>query len=164
MLAPMSDSAAHDYPSLDELLSQSDLRTRAEPMAGGMYRMRWGSALVIVGVSGQAVVAIAPMFRNPPAERQDEFYRRLLEANATMGGMASFALQPDGWVVLHAGRSRKGLDAHELAMLVSSVGRFADELDDKLIGEFFAPPRGAGAEDDEVEGEGAAEDRAETGA
>ena len=83
-------------------------------------------------------VAIAPLFRNPPATRREEFYKRLLEANATMGGMAGFALQPDGWVVLHAGRSRKGLDAHELAMLVSSVGRFADELDDKLIAEFFA--------------------------
>ena len=59
-----------------------------------------------------------------PTTRREDFYRRLLEANATMGGMAGFALQPDGWVVLHAGRSRKGLDAHELAMLVSSVGRF----------------------------------------
>ena len=133
MLAAMSD-----YPSLDELLTEAELRKRAEPMEGGMFRLRWGSALVIVGVSGQAVVAIAPLFRNPPATRREEFYQRLLEANATMGGMAGFAIQPDGWVVLHAGRSRKGLDAHELAMLVSSVGRFADELDDKLIAEFFA--------------------------
>ena len=135
MLAAMSD----DYPALDDLLTQADLRKRAEPMEGGMFRLRWGSALVIVGTSGQAVVAIAPLFRNPPTTRREDFYRRLLEANATMGGMAGFALQPDGWVVLHAGRSRKGLDAHELAMLVSSVGRFADELDDKLIAEFFAP-------------------------
>ena len=134
MLAAMSD----DFLSLDELLTQAELRKRAEPMEGGMYRLRWGSALVIVGVSGQAVVAIAPLFRNPPATRREEFYRRLLEANATMGGMAGFALQPDGWVVLHAGRSRKGLDAHELAMMVSSVGRFADEYDDKLIAEFYA--------------------------
>lgn len=130
--------AMSDFPSLDDLLTQADLRRRAEPMDGGMYRMRWGSALVIVGTAGQAVVAIAPLFRSPPETRREEFYRRLLEANATMGGMAGFALQPDGWVVLHAGRSRKGLDAHELAMLVSSVGRFADELDDKLIAEFFA--------------------------
>ena len=33
---------------------------------------------------------------------------------------------------------RKGLDAHELATLVSGVGRFADEFDDQLIAEFFA--------------------------
>ncbi len=127
-----------DFISLDDLLTQAELRKRAEPMEGGMYRLRWGSALVIVGVSGQAVVAIAPLFRNPPETRLEDFYKRLLEANATMGGMAGFALQPDGWVVLHAGRSRKGLDAHELAMMVSSVGRFADEYDDKLIAEFYA--------------------------
>jgi hypothetical protein len=137
-------------------------------MEGGMYRMRWGSALVIVGVSGQAVVAIAPLFRNPPERRREEFYRRLLEANSTMGGMAGFALQPDGWVVLHAGRSRKGLDAHELAMLVSSVGRFADELDDKLIAEFFAPPRDPGADHEAGDpgdaGGGAAEAGTEAGA
>jgi hypothetical protein len=137
-----------DFPSLEDLLTQAELHKRAEPMDGGMFRMRWGSALVIVGVSGQAVVAIAPLFRSPPAARREDFYRRLLEANATMGGMAGFALQPDGWVVLHAGRSRKGLDAHELAMLVSSVGRFADELDDKLIAEFYAEPRPAAADDD----------------
>jgi hypothetical protein len=152
-----------DFPSLEDLLTQAELRKRAEPMDGGMYRLRWGSALVIVGVSGQAVVAIAPLFRNPPADRHEAFYRRLLEANASMGGMAAFALQPDGWVVLHAGRTRKGLDAHELAMLVSSVGRFADELDDKLIAEFYAPPAstdgaGAATEDD------AAEATAEAGA
>ena len=151
-----------DFPSLEDLLTEAELIKRAEPMDGGMYRMRWGSALVIVGVSGQAVVAIAPLFRNPPANRQEEFYRRLLEHNATMGGMAGFALQPDGWVVLHAGRSRKGLDAHELAMLVSSVGRFADELDDKLIAEFYAGPRPADVGDDD--GGGGVEATAEAGA
>jgi hypothetical protein len=127
-----------DFPGLDELLTEAGLRDKAEPMDNGLYRMRWGSAIVIVGVSGQAIVAIAPLFRQPPAERTAEFYRRLLEHNASMGGMAGFAIQPDGWVVLHAGRSRKGMDAHELAVMVTGVGRFADELDDKLISEFFA--------------------------
>lgn len=140
-----------DFPELDELLTQAGLHSKAEPMENGLYRMRWGSAIVIVGVAGQAIVAIAPLFRRPPAERTDEFFRRLLEHNAYMGGMAAFAIQPDGWVVLHAGRSRKGMDAHELAVLVSGVGRFADELDDKLIAEFFA----ARAKDPESEGDAA---------
>lgn len=135
--------------SLEDLLTAGGLRDKAEAMDGGLYRLRWGSAIVLVGVAGQAVVAIAPLFRSPPAERTEAFYRKLLEHNAFMGGIASFAIQADGWVVLHAGRSRKGLDAHELAVLVSGVGRFADEFDDKLIAEFFAPPRGpdAGADD-----------------
>ena len=130
--------AMADFPDLDELLTQAGLRARAEPMENGLYRMQWGSAFVMVGVAGQAIVAIAPLFRQPPAEKTALFYQRLLEHNAYMGGMAAFAIQPDGWVVLHAGRSRKGMDAHELAVLVSGVGRFADELDDKLIAEFFA--------------------------
>ncbi len=123
---------------LEDLLTTSGLRDKAEAMEGGLFRLRWGSAIVMVGVAGQAVVAIAPLFREPPAERREEFYRRLLEANAFMGGIASFAVQPDGWVVLHAGRSRKGLDAQELATLVSGVGRYADDFDDQLIAEFFA--------------------------
>ena len=90
------------------------------------------------------MVAIAPLFKAPPEGQRELFYRRLLEHNAFMGGMAAFAIQPDGWVVLHAGRSRKGLDAHELATLVSGVGRFADDFDDKLIAEFYAPPPAAG--------------------
>jgi len=128
-----------DFPSLDDLLTEAGLRSKAEPMDNGLYRMQWGSAIVLVGVAGQAIVAIAPLFRSPPATQTEVFYRRLLEHNAFMGGMAAFAVQPDGWVVLHAGRSRKGMDAHELAVMVSGVGRFADDFDDKLIAEFFAP-------------------------
>ncbi len=127
-----------DFPELEELLTQAGLRSKAEPMDNGLYRMQWGSAFVMVGVAGQAIVAIAPLFRRPPAEKTDLFYKRLLEHNAYMGGMASFAIQPDGWVVLHSGRSRKGMDAHELAVMISGVGRFADEFDDQLIDEFFA--------------------------
>jgi hypothetical protein len=52
--------------------------------------------------------------------------------------MASFAIQPDGWVVLHAGRALRGMDPHEFATLVAGVGRFADQFDDLLIAEFYA--------------------------
>ena len=55
-----------------------------------------------------------------------------------MGGMASFAIQSDGWVILHAGRALKGMDSSEFATMVSGVGRFADQFDDQLIGEFYA--------------------------
>jgi Tir chaperone protein (CesT) family len=140
-----------DLPSLEELLDKSGLRDRAEALSGGLFRMQWGSAIVMLGASGQAVVAIAPLFKAPPVEQRDVFYRRLLEHNSFMGGMASFAIQPDGWVVLHAGRSRVGLDAHELATLVTGVGRFADDFDDKLIAEFYAPAEPAAATDNPAE-------------
>lgn len=84
-----------------------------------------------------AVVAIAPLFRSLPAGKELAFFKKLLEHNAYMGGIASFALQPDGWVVLHAGRALKGIDGQEFAALVAGVGRFADQFDDQLIAEFY---------------------------
>lgn len=129
---------ADDLPTLEELLNGSGLADRAESIDKHMCRLQWGSAFVIVGTSGSAIVAIAPLFRNLPPGLELAFYRRLLEHNAYMGGMAAFAIQPDGWVVLHSGRPLKGIDPHEFATLVSGVGRFADEFDDKLIAEFYA--------------------------
>jgi hypothetical protein len=129
---------ADELPTLDELLSGCGLTDRAEKIDEHMVRLQYGSAFVIVGTSGSAIVAIAPMFRNLPPGKELAFFQRLLEHNAYMGGMASFALQPDGWVVLHAGRPIKGIDANEFATLVAGVGRFADQFDDKLIAEFYA--------------------------
>ncbi len=124
-------------PDLDQLLQEAGLADKAVKIDDHLARMQWGSAFVIVGISGSAIVAIAPLFRNVPAGKELAFYRKLLEHNAHMGGMASFAIQPDGWVVLHAGRAVKGIDGPELATMVSAVGKFADELDDPMIAEFY---------------------------
>ncbi len=125
-------------PTLDELLAGSGLGDQAVRIDEHLVRLQWGSAFVIVGISGSAVVAIAPLFQQLPAGKELALFRKLLEHNAYMGGMASFALQPDGWVVLHAGRALKGIDSEEFATLVAGVGRFADQFDDQLIAEFFA--------------------------
>jgi hypothetical protein len=124
-------------PTLEKLLQDSGLADKAQVLEANLIRLQWGSAFVIVGVSGSAIVAIAPLFRDVPKDRVNEFYRKLLEHNAYMGGMASFAIQPDGWVILHAGRALKGIDAHEFANMVAGVGRFADQFDDQLINEFY---------------------------
>ena len=124
--------------TLEKLLKDSGLADKAQQVDTNLVRLQWGSAFVLVGVSGSAVVAIAPLFREAPRDRTEAFYRKLLEHNAYMGGMASFAIQPDGWVILHAGRAVKGMDANEFATLVSGVGRFADQFDDQLIAEFYA--------------------------
>jgi hypothetical protein len=124
-------------PSLETLLQDSGLADKAQVLEANLVRLQWGSAFVIVGVSGSAIVAIAPLFRELPKDRVTEFYRKLLEHNAYMGGMASFAIQPDGWVILHAGRALKGMDAQEFANMVAGVGRFADQFDDQLINEFY---------------------------
>jgi hypothetical protein len=125
---------------LQSLLAECGLADKAIPVGERFVRLQYGSAFVLLGISGTAVVAVAPLFRQLPATNVEAFYRKLLANNAQMGGMASFALQEDGWVVLHAGRSIKGLDAGELSVLVSAVGRFADQFDDQLIAEFYAPP------------------------
>ena len=125
-------------PTLEKLLKDSGLAEKAQHVDTNLVRLQWGSAFVLVGVSGTAVVAIAPLFRELPHENVTQFYRKLLEHNAYMGGMASFAIQPDGWVILHAGRALKGMDSTEFAAMVSGVGRFADQFDDQLIKEFYA--------------------------
>ena len=125
-------------PTLEKLLSDSGLAEKAQPVEQNLVRLQWGSAFVLVGVSGSAIVAIAPLFREPPTDNAAAFYKKLLEHNAYMGGMASFAIQPDGWVILHSGRALKGIDSNEFAAMVSGVGRFADQFDDQLIKEFYA--------------------------
>ena len=125
-------------PTLEKLLADSGLADKTQPVDTNLVRLQWGSAFVLVGVSGTAIVAIAPLFRHVPHDQETAFYRKLLEHNAYMGGMASFAIQPDGWVILHAGRALRGIDANEFATMVAGVGRFADQFDDQLIGEFYA--------------------------
>ncbi|MEZ4360196.1 MAG: CesT family type III secretion system chaperone [Kofleriaceae bacterium] len=132
--------------TLQTLLAQCGLADKAVAVDDRFVRLQYGSAFVLVGISGTALIAVAPLFRQPPATNVDAFYRKLLVHNAHMGGMASFAVQGDGWVVLQAGRSIKGLDADELAVMVSGVGRFADQYDDELIAEFYAPASAAAPE------------------
>src|SRR5947208_16767659 len=90
-------------PTLEQLLADSGLADKAQSLGDNLVRLQWGSAFVIVGISGSAIVAIAPLFREVPNAKLSAFYRKLLEHNPYMGGMASFAIQPDGWVMLHAG-------------------------------------------------------------
>ncbi len=122
---------------LDDLMAAGELADKAVRIDENLMRLQWGSAFVIVGISGAAVVAIAPLFRAVPRGKELAFYRKLLEHNAYMGGIASFAIQSDGWVVLHAGRPLKGMDGDEFSTLVAGVGRYADQFDDQLIAEFY---------------------------
>ncbi len=126
--------------NLDALLKEAGLAEHAVRVDTNLVRLQWGSAFVIAGISGSAVIAVSPLFRSVPTGRELEFFRTLLEHNGTMGGMAAFAIQPDGWVVLQAARAVKGLDANELGTMVSAVGRFADQYDDELAAKFYNRP------------------------
>jgi len=65
-------------PTLESLLADSGLADKAQVLEQNLVRLQWGSAFVIVGVSGSAVVAIAPLFREVPRERITDFYKKLL--------------------------------------------------------------------------------------
>ena len=130
-------------PTIDDLLAGSGLADKAVKLDEHLVRLQWGSAFVIAGISGSAVIAVAPLFRSVPPGKELAFFQKLLEHNAYMGGIASFAIQPDGWIVLHAGRALKGIDGGEFATLVAGVGRFADQFDDQLVAEFYADNRAA---------------------
>ena len=122
---------------LEDLLEQCDLADKAEKVADSMFMFRWGSATVIAGASGEAIVVLAPLFEALPEKDPDAFCRRLLELNGRMGGTAGFAISPEGSVVLQVGRGIKGLDANEFALMLGTVGKFADDYDDALRDEFY---------------------------
>jgi hypothetical protein len=122
---------------LQGLLAQSGMGDIAEKLGDQMYRIQWGSAALVTCTLGESIVVLAPMFDAPPRERE-RFFQRILEINAEMGGTAAFALQPDGAIVLQVGRGLAGLDAHEFGLMLGTVGRFADEYDDRLRAEFYA--------------------------
>lgn len=123
--------------NLEALLEESGWMDRSVRVDDAVYHLRWGSAEVVIGLTEHALAVFAPMFKELPAGKEALFCYRLLQLNDTMGGVASFAIQPDGWVVLHAGRSIKGMDIHEFKVTVRSVGKFADLYDDQLFDEFY---------------------------
>jgi hypothetical protein len=135
--------SAQNPVNLAALLEECGLMERAVKVEDSVYHLQWGSAEVVVGVTDHAVAVFAPLFKELPAGKEGLFCLRLLQLNDVMGGVASFAIQPDGWVVLHAGRSVKGMDTGEFRTLVTAVCQFADLYDDQLYLEFFAPPAAA---------------------
>lgn len=137
--------SAQNAVNLAALLEECGLMERAVKVEDSVYHLQWGSAEVVVGITNHAVAVFAPMFKELPAGREAIFCFRLLQLNDVMGGVASFAIQSDGWIVLHAGRSTKGMDAGEFRTLVMAVCQFADLYDDQLYVEFFAPQGAGGA-------------------
>ena len=121
-----------------KLLTEVGLASVAEKVGDGMYRIKWGSATIVTGSAGAGIVAIAPLFAQPPKQNREAFYRRLLEINAAIGGTAAFAIHGDGTVALQLGRGVEGLDSQEFSLMLGAVGKFADDYDDKLKAEFYA--------------------------
>jgi hypothetical protein len=122
---------------IGRLLEESGLAEAAQKVGEAMYRLRWGSATIMCVASGDGIVALAPVFDAPPSRDLEKFYRRLLEINAEIGGTAAFAIHRNGTVALQSGRAIAGLDANEFKLIVATVGKFADDWDDRLREEFY---------------------------
>ena len=146
--------------NLKTLLHDSGLLDKAEEVEESMYQLQEGSAMVVVGIKGRALVVISPMFKNLPDDNQAAFCYRLLQLNSTLGGIASFAIQPDGWVVINGGRDVTGMDADEFKSLVLAVAQAADYFDNVLLEQFYstAEPSQEMVEDELSEDEDAAID------
>lgn len=140
--------------NLKTLLEESGLLDRAECIDDDLYRLQEGSAMVVVGIKGRALVIISPMFKGLPAGKQAEFCFALLQINSTLGGIASFAIQPDGWIVIHGGRDVTGMDSDEFKMLISAVAKAADHYDNVLLDQFYTEVE-ASAEMTDADGESA---------
>jgi hypothetical protein len=119
------------------LLSEAGLLDVATRLGDSMYRLQWGSATIMCVSSGDGIVALAPIFDALPKKNLEAFYRRLLDLNAEIGGTAAFAIHKNGTVVLQCGRTIQGLDSNELKLMLATVGKFADDYDDRLRHEFY---------------------------
>lgn len=120
-----------------KLLEEAGLAGVAQRVGDGMYRLKWGSATILCVTSGEGIVVLSPLFDALPKRNQEPFFRRLLELNADIGGTAAFAVHRNGSVALQCGRGTAGLDASELKLMIATVGKFADDYDDRLRDEFY---------------------------
>ena len=101
------------------------------------WSFRRGSAVIEVYVSQQEgaghLQVLSPILHLPMSNLLP-LYRRLLELNLQLTN-ASFGVHLDVVYVFNE-RPLEGLDAVEANNIITLVAGYADEMDDKLVGEF----------------------------
>lgn len=106
--------------------------------AGGYTQVRKGSATVGVNVLEDhgVLLMVAPVMQLPLTGKES-LYRRLLELSFLTTSDAAFALDAHkNEVVVRALRRLSGLDYEEFEDLLDTVGKVADDWDDRLRAEF----------------------------
>jgi hypothetical protein len=114
-------------------------RTKVEELdTSGYTQVKRGSASVGVNVLPDhgVLLFLAPVMKVPLTGRED-LYRRILELSFLSTSDAAFAVdaQKDE-VYVRALRRLSGLDYEEFEDLLDTVGKVADEWDDRLRAEF----------------------------
>jgi hypothetical protein len=114
-------------------------QVRFDPLdADGYTSVSRGSATVGVNViEEQGILLFLCKIMEVPEQRQEEFYRRLLELNYLATSDGAFAVEKEtNTVFLRALRSVWGLDYEEFETMLHTVATVGDEWDDKLQAEF----------------------------
>jgi hypothetical protein len=104
----------------------------------GYTQVKRGSAYIGINVLEEngVLMLLAPIMQVPLFGRE-QFYRRLLELSFLATSDAAFGIDGNKDVVyVRALRRLSGLDYEEFEDLLQTVGRIADEWDDKLKAEF----------------------------
>lgn len=106
--------------------------------AGGYTQVRKGSATVGVNVlEDHGVLLLVAPVMPMPLTGKESLYRRLLELSFLTTSDAAFALDAHkNEVVVRALRRLSGLDYEEFEDLLDTVGKVADDWDDRLRTEF----------------------------
>lgn len=109
---------------------------KIDPLDGdGFTDVKRGSATIGINVLVEhGVLLFLSRIMKVPTEGRERFYRRLLELNFLVTGDASFAIdEGEDTVYLRILRRIEGLDYEEFEDLLETIGRVADEWDDRLV-------------------------------
>ena len=135
----MSQMAASSVERVQALLHDLGIENRVARVADHVWTLQKGSATVQIVAAPEFVVATAKVCETLPETNQEEFFRKLLQANVHLLG-AFFTLEENGTIRINQVLPTDWLQAKELAFILGNVATKADEWDDKL-----AAMAGAGA-------------------
>jgi hypothetical protein len=135
--APRLDVYAGTVESILRQIQIDPAQARMSTQDGYGWNFRRGSALIEIYVSQQDGVGylqvLSPII-HLPATGLLPLYRHLLELNLQLTN-AALGVYLD-IVYVFSARPLEGLDAVEADNIITLVANYADELDDRLVGEF----------------------------
>lgn len=135
---PPPDDLPRVAARIDSVLAALGLNPTEARVGDYTWQFQRGTALVEIKLvqedGGQAFFQISAPVMHLPHDNLLRLYRRLLELNMQLVGVA-FAIYHDV-VYLVDERPVPGLDEDEAHAMINTVAGFADQLDDELVAEF----------------------------
>ena len=116
---------------VEGLFAELGLASRVTRVSENTWTLQKGSATVQIVAAPEFVVATAKVCDKLPEANQEDFFRKLLQANVHLLG-AFFTLEENGTIRINQVLPTDWLQAKELAFILGNVATKADEWDDKL--------------------------------